>query len=219
MSNAYEGISNSDADLAKAASYSGDPWTPENRYFEMAEVHMPSMWSKLILPFIGDCDFTATLDLAAGHGRNSEYLAPLCDTLAITDIQPGNVAYCQQRFAGHHNVSCFVGNGYDFKPQKDDSLTLIYCFDAMVHFEPKVVESYIVDAFRVLRPGGMAFFHHSNDGGSTDWHSNRGSRNRMTKETFASIAAKARLSVVKQQVIDWGQHKALDCLSLLQKPH
>ena len=207
-----------DHQLRELARYSGDPWNPKNQYFQRAEEHMAALWDKLVWPFISDCDFRVTLDLAAGHGRNSEKLLPLVDTLFISDIQEDNVRICRERFAQSAKVRAFTGNGYDFQPTEDQSLTFIYCFDAMVHFDSDVVRSYLRDTRRVLRPGGCAFFHHSNYTGGHDWRSNPGGRNFMSAELFAHYAIKERLTILRQQIIDWSGRKNSDCFTLVERP-
>jgi ubiquinone/menaquinone biosynthesis C-methylase UbiE len=178
--------------LDELAHYSGDPWQPKNPFFDRAEADMQNAWERLIWPFIGNAvDFTDTLDLAAGHGRNSEYLLRHAKTLVIMDIQPGNVETCRARFASRDNVSYYVCTGYDLQPLPDNSLTLAYCFASMVHFDSDVVRSYLRDARRVLRPGGRAFFHHSNYTGGHDWRKNPESRNFMSREFFAHYAIRS----------------------------
>jgi ubiquinone/menaquinone biosynthesis C-methylase UbiE len=159
--------------LGKMAEYSGEPWLPNNPYFARAEPYMAQLWEELIWPFIGDCDFTSVLDLAAGHGRNSAMLMLHARQLLIMDIQLGNVEICAQRFAKKNNVKCVTNNGHDLRPAADESISLIYCFDAMVHFDSDVVRSYLRDARRVLTDGGRGFFHHSNFTKGHDWRTSR----------------------------------------------
>ena len=203
--------------LERSAKYSGDPWVSSNPYFTHAEGSMNQSWAKRIWPFIQDCDFSAAIDLAAGHGRNSEKLLERAGSLVVMDIQAGNVEICRKRFAGRPNVKAMLCNGFDLQPVEDDSITLVYCFDAMVHFNPDVVQSYLADTHRVLKPGGRGFFHHSNYTGGKDWKLNPASRNYMSAAMFADKAKQAGLSVVRQVVIDWSNHRNLDCLSLVQR--
>jgi ubiquinone/menaquinone biosynthesis C-methylase UbiE len=207
--------------LVQLARYSGDPWGPGNAYYQKAEKAMHYSWERVVWPFIGDAvDFKNTLDLAAGHGRNSEYLLRYAETLAIMDIQPSNIEACRARFAERTNISYHVCTGYDMQPLPEGSLTLIYCFDAMVHFDSDVVRSYLRDTRRVLQMGGRAFFHHSNYTGGYDWKKNPHARNFMSREMFAHYADKERLKIVKQEVINWGGgHLGLDvdCLTLVER--
>jgi len=203
--------------LKELASYSGDPWSPDNEYFDRAENHMDNLWKVLVEPFVQECDFTAVIDLAAGHGRNSRLLAPKAGRLLVMDIQPGNVTICQRRFAGQNHVECVANNGYDLRPAEDGAFTLVYCFDSMVHFEPEVVRSYLKDTARVLRPGGRGFFHHSNYTGGRDWRTNPHARNYMSREMFAEYAREAGLHVLRQELFDWGGIPNLDCRTLVEK--
>jgi SAM-dependent methyltransferase len=204
-------------ELRRLAQYSGDPWVPENPYFAMAEGFMKESWETLIYPFIQDCDFTTTVDLAAGHGRNSTYLQKYARRLYLLDIQEGNISICSSRFDGVPNIEFYVNNGYDFQPIFNDTLTLIYCFDAMVHFEPAVISSYLRDAMRVLLPGGRGFFHHSNYTGGRDWRTNPAARNFMSRKLFADLAVAEGLQVIRQRVINWGGYRDLDCLTVVER--
>jgi SAM-dependent methyltransferase len=204
--------------LQELANYSGDPWTPRNKYFQAAEAHIEEIWRTLIFPFLSDCDFTAVIDLGAGHGRNSTMLAPRSKRLLVLDIQEGNVEVCRRRFAGQPHVTCAANNGYDLRPAEDGAFSLVYSFDSMVHFEKEVVRSYLRDTARVLRPGGRGFFHHSNYTGGTDWRTNPHARNFMSRELFESHARDAGLQIVRQMVFEWGHIPELDCLSVVEKP-
>lgn len=204
--------------LQELADYSGAPWNPANPYFEHAENFMASTWEELLEPFLEPVDFTTTVDLAAGHGRNSEYLKKWATEVYVLDIQEGNVDRCMERFAGDGRFRYATNNGYDLRPVRDQWATLIYCFDAMVHFDSDVVRSYLRDSLRVLKPGGYGFFHHSNYQGGFDWRTNPSSRNFMSKEFFAHYVDKEGLEVVRQDVLAWDGEVDLDCLTLVRRP-
>jgi SAM-dependent methyltransferase len=207
-----------DRGLRALANYSGDPWVPAHPYFQHAENSMVHLWENLIWPFISDTDFTAVLDLAAGHGRNSVKLLEHATALCIMDIQPGNIDECRRRFEDCSNVRYFVNNGYDFTPVTDESISLIYCFDAMVHFDSDVVRSYLHDAMRILTKGGHGFFHHSNYIGGEDWQLSPAARNFMSAPLFRHYADKEGLLVIRQKIINWDRHADHDCLTLVQRP-
>jgi SAM-dependent methyltransferase len=202
--------------LTDLGAHSAPQWTPASAYFAHAEPFMAGQWANIIFPFIEGCDFTDCLDLAAGHGRNSEFLLKYCKTLVITDYHADNVEVCRKRFQTRDNISYFTCNGFDLQPQPDASITLIYSFDAMVHFDSDVVRSYLRDFRRVLKPGGRAFLHHSNYTGGHEWTSNPSARNFMSKELFAHYAIKEDLKVIKQKTLNW-QLPDHDCLSLVER--
>ncbi|MCF3591023.1 methyltransferase domain-containing protein [Planktothrix agardhii 1029] len=212
-------ISTIQDNLCRLAAYSGEPWLPSHEYFIKAEAHIDRLWESLIWPFIDDCDFSNVLDLAAGHGRNSRKLleSAKSDHLVILDIQEGNIEVCKQRFPNWSNINYIVGSGYDLCGLDDNSISLVYCFDAMVHFAPEVVQSYLIEIYRILREGGRAFLHHSNYTGGKDWKVNPNGRNYMSASLFTEYAQEANLQVVRQRIINWGGSENIDCLSLVEK--
>ncbi|AGC43790.1 hypothetical protein MYSTI_02474 [Myxococcus stipitatus DSM 14675] len=207
--------------VAGLAKEVGDDWK-EHAYYEEVERFMPDAWKNLIWPVIGECEFSSIVDLAAGHGRNTEFLLPLARSLHVVDINKENIDFCRHRFKGRDShVRYVVNDGSSLSALRDDSVTLVYCFDAMVHFDSDVVRNYLREFFRILEPGAHAFIHHSNytsnPGGR--WMDNPNIRNFMSKELFAHYAHKEGLTVSFQKVIEWGGNPALDCLSLLRKPN
>jgi len=206
-------------DIGALARFSGEAWVPDHPYFDDAEGHIDQLWEQTIWPVIKDCDLSHVVDLAAGHGRNTRKLLEVAGEIVVLDIQPGNVEYCRQRFAEHENIDFAVNNGFDMYAVPDRWATLIYCFDAMVHFDSDVVRSYLADARRVLKLGGRGFFHHSNyTAGTMNWLANPSSRNFMSKELFAHYAFKEGFQVVHQQVCGWGGIDDLDCITLVELP-
>lgn len=217
--------------IRKKAAHSGDPFK-ENTYFKNAEPTMRLLWERLVWPTIKDSDFTCVVDLAAGHGRNSALLKDLTPHLYIVDINRECIDACKARFPDATNITYIVNDGATLTDIPTESVTLLYCFDAMVHFESDVVRQYLIEAFRILKPGGRAFLHHSNYTGNPggDFRVNPHWRNFMSKELMAHYAIHAGLSVYSQQVIDWGwqigpnwtitgySDPQLDCISVFEKP-
>jgi ubiquinone/menaquinone biosynthesis C-methylase UbiE len=170
--------------------------------------------------FFERLDLESVLELACGHGRHAEQMSARAGKLILMDVLPENIDACKRRLAARKNVEYAVNNGFDFRPVPDAECSAVFCYDAMVHFSPDLIESYLSDTVRVLRPGGMALYHHSNYAAPDDRHygENPHARNRMTKAQFATYAERAGLTVVEQIVMDWGNVPDLDCLSLLQRP-
>jgi ubiquinone/menaquinone biosynthesis C-methylase UbiE len=190
-------------------------------YYDMAEGFMDSCWSEIVWPMIFDCDFSVVVDLAAGHGRSSEKLRRLAGRLHVVDIVAENVEFCRRRFAGDARFEFHLCDGMTFPSVPDDSVSLVYCFDAMVHFDSDTVRSYLREIRRVLPPGGRAFCHHSNYVGNPtgDFRQSPHWRNFMSKELFAHWADKEGLSVLRARVVDWGADApSLDCLTVLERP-
>jgi SAM-dependent methyltransferase len=205
-----------EARLDAAARHAGDLWLPDHPYFDAAEAGFEPLW-RVIERFLQGADFTSVLDLATGRGRNAQKLLPLAGRLTLVDIRPENIAFCRGRFAADPRIRFIANTGYDLRDVPDASVTLFYCFDAMVHFDSDVVRAYLAEARRVMAPGARAFLHHSNHTGGEDWMLAPHCRNFMSKPLFAHYARKEGLTVLRQDVFDWGGVAGLDCLSLLQR--
>lgn len=185
-------------------------------YFNNAEEVTLKDWETIIKPFTGDCLQGNIVDLACGRGRWTKILSKNNPFVYSIDVNPDNIEFCKKRFSGE-NVSVLSTDGYTLT-FPDNSIDSIFCFDAMVHFDIDVIISYLKEIKRVLKPDGKAFLHHSNlaNPENIEIRNNPHWRNYMNKDLFAFLAKKAGLEVVKQQVIDWGGYKNLDCLTLLQ---
>jgi SAM-dependent methyltransferase len=181
-------------------------WDPENVRFPFRRL-------------FGSLNLRSTVELAVGHGRHASQIAAQVPALILMDVVPENIAFCRNRFAGMPNVVCVENNGYDFQPVPSESLTAIYCYDAMVHFECDVALSYVRDAARVLQSDGRALFHHSNLSAfpGMDHRKNPCGRNFMSQALFIHTAVRAGLEVVESIPMDWDA-PFTDCLTLLRKP-
>jgi ubiquinone/menaquinone biosynthesis C-methylase UbiE len=180
---------------------------------------MEVQWNSLIWPMIKGFDFTTVVDLAAGHGRNSVMLLKEAKRLYIVDINRECIEYCQKRFQGMPNITYVQNDGYSLKAIPDGTISLIYSFDSMVHFDIDVIGNYAKEFYRILKPGGHGFVHHSNYTKSPGSHflANPHCRNFMSKELFAYYLIRSGLQVESQTVIDWGGVPELDCLTIFKR--
>ena len=219
-------------DIVRSAKVSGDPFQ-ESDYFALAERSMVRHWRHFIEPILlpqyqrpG-----VVVDLAVGHGRNTEFLRHYADEVICVDINESCLEVCRNRFAGVSNVRFMKTEGANLASIADNSVDLVYCFDAMVHFEPDVVRSYLIDIARVLKPGARAFLHHSNwtAGIGQHFQTQPHWRNHMSRALFAKYATEAGLDVMSQRVFGWDESIPnpendpnflvnSDCISVLRSP-
>ena len=196
-------------------------------YFVDAEPAMEHQWNKIIYPLIKDLDFTVVVDLACGHGRNSEKLRLFTKELHLVDINQSCLDACMERFGESSEGTDFLyhlTNGNDLHSISSNAATLVYSWDSMVHFDKLIVADYVKEIARILTPGGTAFIHHSNYGAlrpDSDWAKNHGTRSDMSADLMNKYAGENGLKVVKQEIHGkeqgWGVEN-LDCVSLLYKP-
>ena len=196
----------------------------ESPYFARAEAHTKSQWEKHIAPVLQGANLSRVLDLACGHGRFSELLAPQAKRLIVADANETCIDATRERLKEFKNVEYILTNGYSLDAIPDGAITFLFCFDAMVHFDNDVVCAYIEETARILAPGAIGFFHHSNftERPGADHRSNPHARNFMSTELFAHQASKAGLKVVRSMKISWGTGERfvpyLDGITVVRKP-
>jgi len=199
-------------------------WTTAPYYAEV-EGSMDGQWRDIIWPLIDGCDFAATLDLAAGHGRNSNKLKDLARELWIVDINQTCIDACKARFAAYRGpcrMHFHVNDGASLAFIPDSSLTLVYSWDAAVHFDKRVIEKYIHEFARIMKPGARGFLHHSNYGTiapdpESNWMKNPSWRSTMTADLMREYCRNEGLEVLSQSLMDWNGVERLDCISTFRK--
>jgi cyclopropane fatty-acyl-phospholipid synthase-like methyltransferase len=207
--------------LDASAEKIGHAWK-ESAYYEDAE-----RWTKTIFwnpeaiffKLFSRLDLTSVIELACGRGRHAEQIASQCGSLMVVDIHQENIDFCKDRLARHGNVSYLKNNGYEFSGVPNSSMTAIYCYDAMVHFSPDLVENYLKETSRTLSRGSQALYHHSNYNApnTTSYGSNPHARNHMTFDLFSEYAGNAGLSIEESHPIRWARVDDLDRVTLLKK--
>jgi FkbM family methyltransferase len=168
-------------------------------------------------------DVTEVVEIACGHGRHLPQYADRIRKAYLVDINAENVAFCRQRHAAlDDRVEFLQTGGRDLPGIAGRSCTAVFCYDAMVHFELFDIIGYLQEAARVLKPNGMALFHHSNwsgnPGGAATKSHDFGWRNYMTAGLFTHIASRTGFDVLDQRIISWGGWNSLDAITLIRKP-
>lgn len=173
----------------------GEEWTESERWKRSLIEHV--LW-----PNIGPGG--RALEIGPGAGRWSALLVERADSLAVVDISSRCIEQCRARFAGRDNVDYYVNDGESLPFLDDASVDYVWSFDVFVHIAPRVIDSYLSEIARVLRPAGRAVIHHAKDGGL-----HGGARSRMTAQLFASMLARHQLELVGQ-FDSWGEEGRYD---------
>lgn len=175
--------------------------------------------SSVFAQMFSQLDPTDIVELACGRGRHVACYIDKAKHVTLVDILDKNIDYCKQRFKGNEKVTYYKNNGYDLKELESRAYTSLFTYDAMVHFEMMDVFNYLKETQRILKDGGRALFHHSNN--TEDYRitfsTGASGRNYMSSQLFAYLANRAGLKVIEQKKIDWSGKKELDCLTLVEK--
>ena len=199
-------------------------------YYEHAEQWTLLFWEDRFVfkPYFDKLDLTRCAELACGHGRHAEQLlrryGDRVEALYCLDVLEENVAFTAERIGMFAQATVILISGCDFQPIPAATLTAIFCYDAMVHFSPDIVRSYLADAARVLVPGGRALLHHANlyapDTGTPGRHYglNPNARNHMTLALFEFFAQEAGLRILQTEAMQWAKIPDTDRITLLERP-
>ena len=135
----------------------GNRWTAEE-FFATGERDVEEIFARLqtagITPLTG-----RVLDFGCGLGRLSQALAKRFNFVDGVDISPSMIRQAVEfnqfpnRVEYHvnpcENLAAFPADKYDFV------CTMI----VLLHIPPKFQQNYIRDFLRILKPGGIAYFH------------------------------------------------------------
>lgn len=112
----------------------------------------------LLTPSCADAD---VLEVAPGHGRFTEYIVPLAHSVTLVDLSPTCLEVCQQRFGDGPKMTYVQTDGASLPGVPDSSIDFVWSFDSFVHMELPVIDAYLGEFARVLRPGGRFTIHHA----------------------------------------------------------
>jgi ubiquinone/menaquinone biosynthesis C-methylase UbiE len=230
-------------DKAHGWDRDGDEWSNMAAH---CKVPYPAWKQQLLdhflLPYANGAD---VLEIAPGHGRWSETLVREARTVVLVDLSPSCIAACRERFAGRDNVSFHVNDGRSL-PVADASVDFVWSFDAFVHMDPPVIDGYLQECARVLRPGGHVVIHHAD---KRRWSlafvpltarlglpgrvaqrllsqgrlRDSGNRSDVSREHVAEMLAGHGLQLVRQ-THEWGESpkcdvsKYRDCITVATRP-
>jgi SAM-dependent methyltransferase len=124
---------------------------------------------ELAAPYLGpDVD---VLELGCGGGKFSAHLRQRVRRLVCADISGDMLARTREHVGEGPDVEYLQLDGRDFVGVPDHSVDLVFSYDVLLHLQPQNVFSYLLDARRILRPGGIFMLHAidlASVGGS--WH-------------------------------------------------
>jgi SAM-dependent methyltransferase len=201
-------------------------WT-DSPYYDRAEKNdwLDGFWAPQGLFFskFVKLDLTNVVELACGHGRHAAKCIDNVGHITLIDVNDTNIDACRKRFAGNPKVSYLVNDGSSLSAIASDSLTSVFCYDAMVHFEAADVIAYVGEIARVLKTGGRALLHYSNcdlfpEGNYKDtphW------RNFFSEKMMRHFANRAGFEVLSSDIFCLGVEgldiKIADAVTLFEK--
>jgi len=115
------------------------------------------MRNKYVLPYINPKHIA--LEIGPGGGRWTRYLLGF-KKLYVVDHYPQLLNELKKRF-NKPTMQFITNNGTDFPGVPDKSIDYIVSVACFVHLEPHLIESYLKNMVRILKPGGNVFLTYS----------------------------------------------------------
>jgi SAM-dependent methyltransferase len=97
------------------------------------------------------------LEIGCGVGRIGRVLAPFVKEWIGCDVSANMLRHASRRLTGIANTRLQEISGFDLGPIPDGSVDAAYCTAVFMHLEEWDRYSYVLEAFRVLKPGGRFF--------------------------------------------------------------
>lgn len=196
-------------------------WQDDGEEWSTHFQNTDKLWEDVIQPRVISHLRGSVLEIAPGRGRMTRKLIESKIDLEIIDLSDTCIDRCRERYgdqiSGYH-----VGNGKDLRSIEDKSKDFIFSFDSFVHMHEEVIDSYLEEISRVLKPNGYCWIHHANIvEGNDDNFKNVAGRSNMDIAKFKKLSEENGLEVIKQDLIKWeaeGNPEWLrDGLSLVRK--
>jgi ubiquinone/menaquinone biosynthesis C-methylase UbiE len=141
--------------------------------------------NRYLLPFVGP-DKTV-IEIGPGGGRWTRYLKSAKTVYAVDYHQ--ELLDELTKNVKDPNVIKIKNDGHNFPGIADSSIDFVFSFDVFVHLDVDIIDQYLVEMYRVMKPESMAVLHYS------DKTKNEGFRDK----TFSSNCPEIMRSLVRRR--------------------
>jgi SAM-dependent methyltransferase len=172
------------------------------------------MFFATLMPRIGAVlPAESVLELAPGFGRCTAMLLRFCRRYRGVDLSAQCVDHCRSRFAAHPDAAFFANDGLSLAAVAGEVFDLVCSFDSLVHADLPVLEAYVPQVLRLLKPGGIAFLHHSNLAAFPEVTEFQHRSTSVSAPLVAGIVARHGGRVLVQEMFNGGPSVAYDCFT------
>ena len=204
-----------DLDWNKATWDGAYDWSGRRHEWSGPWGNSAGMFFTTIMPRIATAlPADSLLELAPGHCRCTAFLLRFCRSYRGVDLSRQCVDYCRGRFAFRADATFHANDGLSLAAVAEERFDLVFSFDSLVHADLPVFEAYIPQVLALLKPGGVAFLHHSN---LADFPAVTEFQHRSTNVSarlVAKLVARHGGRVLVQEVFNGGPAAAYDGFTL-----
>ena len=192
-----------------------DNWSNDGHEWSLHFGTTEILWNDFIFDTVKQFRNKKILEIAPGFGRMSQFLAVLAEELQVVDLNENCINKTKDKLK-HHISKYFVNDGKSLNGIESSYFDLVFSFDSFVHMHSNVIEDYIKEINRVLKPNGFGFIHHSWFDGGTDYSfENKSGRSNMNPEVFKNLVEKNGMEIVSQTTINFPE--VVDVISVFKK--
>ncbi len=142
------------------ATFLGDEWAGrESGAAQSVEEYMRVIEDHYIAPYVEPSD--TVLEIGVGGGRTAVLLKGHAKQLVLADISTDMLAATQARL-GEDGVSYLKLDGRTLDGVAPQSVDVAFCFDTLVHIEPRDIYNYLTRIPPLMRGKRLCVLHHSN---------------------------------------------------------
>jgi SAM-dependent methyltransferase len=155
------------SNLHQDKKYIGDEWIgKEAGAAECLEEYINLIENKFIASYIQP--HHQVLEIGIGGGRTAEILLKYCDRLICADIATEMLEATKQRI-GEKRVNYIKLDGLTLDNIEKSSIDVCFCYDTMVHLEPRDIFNYLTRIPPLLKGEKLCVFHHTNMVSELGW--------------------------------------------------
>ncbi|HEY2553222.1 MAG TPA: class I SAM-dependent methyltransferase [Streptosporangiaceae bacterium] len=145
----------------------GDEWTGQHAgAAATVQEYSQLIDATFIAPYIGQAD--SVLEIGVGGGKTAALLLARCAELTCADISAEMLKATRQRL-GDERVGYVKVDGVKLSGIQPASADICFCFDTMVHMEPRDIFNYLTQVPALLRGKRLCIFHHNNTLSDLGW--------------------------------------------------
>jgi len=97
------------------------------------------------------------LDLGCGPGRMARFVAPKVKVYYGIDIHSELIGIAKEHYKNYSNVFFAKSNGHDIDIFVEEYFDYVYERLLFIHIPKNIIIEYLVDCYRVLKPGGFLY--------------------------------------------------------------
>ncbi len=148
----YKSVWNSLSGSKEAAYLVVSGYTDEDKFHADAEDT-----ADILRETVGVRPDDIILEIGCGVGRVGRVLSPFVKQWIGCDVSTNMLRLAGRRLLGLDNIRLQEVSGYDLQPIADASVDVVYTTVVFMHLEEWDRYNYVLEAMRVLKPGGRFY--------------------------------------------------------------